>query len=56
MANNQGFNHQVRRAASLTLALVACLAFGIVVLANSDWVPGGSSLQRRLSACRGRSP
>jgi hypothetical protein len=41
MTNREDFNHQVRRAAILTLALVACLGFGIILLANSDWVPGG---------------
>jgi hypothetical protein len=41
MANREDFNPQVRRAAILTLALVACLVFGIIVLANRDWVPGG---------------
>lgn len=41
MANHQDFNHQVRQAAILTVALVACLIFGIIVLASGDWLPGG---------------
>ena len=35
------FNHQVRRATFLTVALVAALVFGVIVLAGGDWVPGG---------------
>lgn len=34
------FSHQVRRTAVMTLALVAGLVFGIVLLATSDWIPG----------------
>ncbi len=41
MANRADFNHQVRRTASLTLALAACVVFGIILLATSDWIPGG---------------
>ena len=41
MANREQFNHQVRRTAIMTLALVACLVFGIIVLASGDWIPGG---------------
>lgn len=41
MTKGEHFNQQVRRATILTLALVACLAFGIIVLASSDWLPGG---------------
>jgi len=41
MSTREEFNHQVRRAAVITLALAACLIFGIVVLASSDWIPGG---------------
>ena len=41
MATREEFNHQVRRTAIMTLGLVACLVFGIVVLASGDWIPGG---------------
>lgn len=41
MANRHNFNHQVRQAAIITVALGACLIFGIVVLASGDWLPGG---------------
>jgi hypothetical protein len=34
------WTRQVRRTASLTVALAATLVFGIVVLATGDWVPG----------------
>ena len=40
MANHQGFNRQVWRAAIMTVGLAACLVFGIVVLASGDWLPG----------------
>lgn len=41
MANHHNFNHQVWRAAIITVALGACLAFGIIVLTSGDWLPGG---------------
>jgi 1,4-dihydroxy-2-naphthoate octaprenyltransferase len=41
MANEKDFKRQVWRAAIIMLALAACLIFGITVLADSDWVPGG---------------
>jgi hypothetical protein len=41
MVNHQDFNHLVRRTAMLTVALAACLIFGIIVLAGGDWLPGG---------------
>jgi hypothetical protein len=41
MANHQNFNHQVWRTAVITVALGACLIFGIIVLASGDWLPGG---------------
>ena len=37
----EDFNRQVRRTAVLTVALVACVVFGAIVLANGDWIPGG---------------
>lgn len=41
MANGDDFNRQVRRVAIITIALGACLIFGIIVLASRDWLPGG---------------
>lgn len=41
MTTQEKFNGQVRRTAILTLALTACLVFGIIVLAGGDWIPGG---------------
>jgi hypothetical protein len=40
MSEKEKWNREVMRAASLTIALTATLAFGIVVLATGDWVPG----------------
>lgn len=40
MADNRDFNRQVRRTASLTLALVGFIVFGVLVLADGDWIPG----------------
>jgi hypothetical protein len=40
MANRHDFNHQVWQTA-ITVALGACLVFGIIVLASGDWLPGG---------------
>jgi hypothetical protein len=41
MAGHPNFKHQVWLAASITVALGACLIFGIIVLASGDWLPGG---------------
>ena len=41
MTAKQHFKHQVRRTALLTLGLVAALVFGLVQLAEGDWIPGG---------------
>lgn len=41
MANREDFNHQVRRTAIMTVALTAGLVFGLILLASSDWIPGG---------------
>ncbi|HLY50188.1 MAG TPA: hypothetical protein VKR21_13420 [Solirubrobacteraceae bacterium] len=38
---DDNFSHQVWRTAILTVALAACLVFGITVLASGDWLPGG---------------
>ena len=36
----EDFNRQARRTAFLTLGLVACGVFGVIVLASGDWLPG----------------
>jgi FtsH-binding integral membrane protein len=41
MADKQTFNHQVRQTAFLTAAIVFGLVFGIILVANGDWIPGG---------------
>src|SRR5262249_28935916 len=41
MINHHEFNHQVWQTAIITVALGACLAFGIIVLVSGDWLPGG---------------
>jgi hypothetical protein len=41
MANCHDFNNQAWRAAIITVALAACLIFGIIVLASGDRLPGG---------------
>ena len=41
MTNHHDFNHQVWRTAIITVALGACLIFGIIVLSTGDWLPGG---------------
>ena len=40
MTAKDEFNRQVRRTALLTVALLAALIFGIIVLAGGDWIPG----------------
>jgi hypothetical protein len=40
MGAKEEWNRQVRRTASLTVALAGTLVFGILVLAGGDWVPG----------------
>ena len=40
MTAKEEFNRQVRLTALLTVALLAALTFGIVVLAGGDWMPG----------------
>ena len=41
MADHHSFNQHVWRVAIISVALAACLIFGIVVLASGDWLPGG---------------
>lgn len=41
MADHATFKHRAWRAAIITVALGACLTFGIIVLASGDWLPGG---------------
>ena len=41
MADHHSFNQQVWQVAIISVALGACLIFGIIVLASGDWLPGG---------------
>lgn len=41
MMTSEDFKRQVWQAAIISVALAACLVFGIVVLASGDWLPGG---------------
>jgi len=34
------FNRRARQTTFLTLGLVACGVFGVIVLAGGDWIPG----------------
>lgn len=40
MADNDDFNHLVRRTAAFTLAFFAGLVFGIILLTSGDYIPG----------------
>ena len=40
MTAKDEFNRQARRTSLLTVALLAALVFGIIVLAGGDWIPG----------------
>jgi hypothetical protein len=40
VTSKEELNRQVRQTALLTVALLAALIFGIVVLASGDWIPG----------------
>lgn len=50
MNEMQAFTRQARRTAFLTVALFAALIFGIVVLANGDWMPGATIVVASLIA------
>jgi hypothetical protein len=52
----EDFTHQVRRTAFLTVALVAALVFGVIVLAEGDWIPGGVIVASALIALAGQIP
>jgi predicted NAD/FAD-dependent oxidoreductase len=41
MTSRHDFNHQIWQTAIITVALAACFAFGVIVLASGDWLPGG---------------
>ena len=40
MTTKDELSRQVRRTALLSVALLAALIFGIVVLVGADWIPG----------------
>jgi hypothetical protein len=41
MANHHNLDRAVWRAAIFTVALGACLIFGVIVVIGGDWLPGG---------------
>jgi hypothetical protein len=41
MTDHHSFSQQVWRVSIISVALGACLIFGIIVLASGDWLPGG---------------
>ncbi len=41
MSGKEDFNRQVRQTALTTVAFAAGLVFGIILLVNGDWIPGG---------------
>ncbi len=41
MSGKEDFNLQVWQTALMTVAFAAGLAFGIILLVNGDWIPGG---------------
>jgi hypothetical protein len=40
VTNKENFDRRIWQTALLTVALLAALIFGIIVLAGSDWIPG----------------
>jgi len=40
MTDKDAFNREARRTAFLTVALLAAVVFGIIVLIGGDWIPG----------------
>ena len=48
MVEHADFNRRVRRTAVITVALLAALIFGIVVLAGGDWIPGAITVAAAL--------
>ena len=67
MTAKEDFNRVVWRTALLTVALLAALIFGIIVLAGGDWIPGAIIVVASLiglgrlipviaALCRGPAP
>lgn len=56
MTAKDEFNRQVRRAALLTVGLLAALSFGIIVLASGDWIPGTLIVASSLIGLAGQIP
>jgi hypothetical protein len=45
MASREEFKREVGQATAITIALVAALIFGIIIiLTESDWIPGGIAI------------
>ena len=56
MTQKQEFRRQAQRTALLTVALLAALVFGIIVLANGDWMPGATIVVATLIGLGGQIP
>ncbi len=56
MADSEEFNRQVRRTASIAFALLGFIVFGVVVLADGDWIPGGVIVAAALAGLTRQVP
>ncbi len=56
MTGKDEFNRQVLQTALLTVALLAALIFGIIVLAGGDWIPGTLIVAASLIGLAGQIP
>jgi hypothetical protein len=56
VAEKDVFNREVRRTAFTTVALLAALVFGVIVLATGDWIPGGLIVAAALVGLGGQIP
>ena len=56
MTAKEDFNRRVWRTALLTVALLAALIFGAIVLAGGDWIPGAIIVVASLIGLAGQIP
>jgi hypothetical protein len=56
MSEEKRFRVQLRRTAILAVGLFAALVFGIIVLANEDWIPGAVIVVASLVGLAGQIP
>jgi hypothetical protein len=56
MTNNPDFKREVWRTPIITVALGACLIFGIIVLSGGDWLPGGIIIAASTVGLAGEVP